>query len=200
MRRHLSISATAGALALAAAMFFPASAQAQQTDHPGVPPIASISTGSPGTGAAVLVAYSASQPYAIQYVACGSTTDTQTYLVGFVSIPDSQKFGRSSAKASQKDYATMIAQLGDGAGGVTTSFGPGGVAGCSISWSLKDDDKDGDYDGGTDEMKGTLQCDKEGLVAAGLSEGTVDAIAAQLDGKLGCTMKGIPAPAPFPPF
>jgi len=95
-----------------------------------------------------------------QAIHCVSATDSQTYLDGAVSIPDSVKFGKKSAEAIETQYAVLQVSLGDGGGGVAISSGPLQPATCAISWSIADNDSDGDYEGGTDEMTMSFHCSR----------------------------------------
>lgn len=128
----------------------------------------------------------------MQGVHCASPTDSQAYLDGYFNTPDSVKFGKKSAKGSQKTWVTILVAVGDGAGGTTATLGPLPASGCSVSWSLKDDNEDLFYNGGTDVISGKLSCDAESLVALGLTDTQVQDLTSQLGGKLSCTVTGVP--------
>lgn len=134
--------------------------------------------------------------YAIgQQIRCVSATDDQTYLEGYVNIPDSVKIGKKSAAAIQKAYATIAVSLGDGVGGVVISGGPYQPATCAVSWSLADNDGDGDYDGGADELTMSVQCNPGELMSTmGFDFDQAASFLGQFNGVLGCSVSGVPAP------
>jgi len=156
-----------------------------------VRPYASVGIISGSNEAIVLAEYPL-----VQLIHCESATDELTYLEGVVNIPDSIKFGTKSASASQDHYVTIVANLGDGAGGTIVSGGPEQPATCSASWSVADVDADGDYDGGEDTMTFSLHCNPGELTAAlGFDYDQAAQFLAQFDNVLGCTVSGVPAPA-----
>lgn len=187
-RSTLAAAAAGVALVLAAA-----TAQAQdKMNHPGVAFVGQVlyqSATAPAHG--ILVGQSPPLDSG-QAMRCTSATDTGTYLEGFFNTADSIKYGKKSAKGSQKAWLTILVGLGDGSGGTVSTVGPLPAEACSLSWSLKDDDGDGRYNGGTDRIEGALQCDSASLLAMGMTQPQLDQLLANLGGKLGCSVSGVP--------
>ncbi|HXC53436.1 MAG TPA: hypothetical protein VN634_21295 [Candidatus Limnocylindrales bacterium] len=182
MRNSLGRSSAALAAAALAVLTFSSAAQAVRP---------SLSSGKEvNDGANNMTIYDIGQS-----IHCVSATDSQTFLNGAVSIPDSVKFGKKSAEAVESQYAVLQVSLGDGAGGTLIDSGPLQPATCSISWSIADNDGDGDYEGGTDEMTMSFHCSPGELMATmGFDYAQATSFLSQFGGELGCTMSGVPQP------
>lgn len=190
-----------GAAVAAALLLLPALGHAQGLVRPDRPPIGALVVGPIDNSATAgfMLEYVSTMTFQnLAGVSCVSTTVPGTFFTAATYRPDSLQHGAKSAKGSQKSNLWVNATLTNGMGGTLfTSAAEVLVPKCSLKWQVKDDDGDGDYDGGTDAMKASLKCDDSLPATLGLSAEQATAFLAAFDGKLSCSISGVPVNLPY---